>query len=76
MYTLETRTQAISAYAEGKSVKTICDSFGISRSCLYNWVKLYTVRKDKNMDAEYSYSQILSLQKQITKLTREYKVLQ
>ncbi len=76
MYTIETRKKAISAYTDGKSPKEICKSFGISRSCLYNWINLYTVRKDTVTDIEYSYSQVKSLQKQMAKLTRKYEILQ
>ncbi len=76
MYTIETRTQALYAYTDGKSPKEICKSFGISRSCLFNWIKLYAVRKDTVTDIEYSYSQMKLLQKQIVNLTRKNEILQ
>lgn len=76
MYTLEIRNQALLAYKDGKSPTKICKTFGISRSCLYNWIKLFSVRRDTDKNAEYTYSQIVSLQKQLAKLTQEHNILQ
>lgn len=76
MHPLETREQAITAYANGKSPIEICKTFGISRSCLYNWIKLFSVRQDTDSNIKYTYSQIISLQKQLAKLSKEHNILQ
>lgn len=76
MYSLEIRNQTLLAYKDGKSSIEICKIFGISRSCLYNWIRIYTTRTDKTTTTKYSYSQIVSLQKQLAKLTKEHNVLQ
>lgn len=76
MYSIETRNQVIIAYHDKKSPAEICKTFGISRSCLYNWIKLYSIRQCKNSDVKYSYSHIISLQKRLAKLTQEHNILQ
>ncbi|MBD5132666.1 MAG: transposase [Clostridiales bacterium] len=75
MYSLETRSQAINAYTNGVTTKEICKTFGISHSSLYNWIKLFSVRRDTDRNTKYSYSQIISLQKQLAKLAREHTIL-
>lgn len=76
MYTIETRNHAINAYNNKQSVREICAAFHISRSCLYNWIKLYTPHKDKATDTSYSYAQLVALQRKVNKLTRELAILQ
>ena len=76
MYSTEIHKQAINAYNNGISVKEICTSFSISRSCLYNWIKLFSVKQYTESNAQYTYSLIIELQKQLSKLAQEYKILQ
>ena len=76
MYCLETRNQVLKAYNNGKSFIDICKTFGISRSCLYNWIKPFSGRRDTDSNTKYTYSQIVSLQKQLAKLTQEHNILQ
>ncbi len=76
MYTLEIRNKVITAYNNNQSVKEICNTFQISRSCLFNWIKLYSLRIDTTTNNQYSYSQIIALQRKFKKLSREYEILQ
>ena len=76
MFSLETRKRAIAAYLDKKSVKSICDELRISRSCLYNWIKLYSKRNEPSTNTEYTYSRIVALRKKLDKLAREYEILQ
>ncbi len=76
MYTLETRNNSLTAYKNGKPAKEICTLFGISRTCLYHWIKLYEIKKDKNTCQEFKYSEVIDLQKKVKKLEKTKKILQ
>lgn len=66
MHSIETRNLVILAYNDKKSPTEICKTFDISRPCLYNWIKLYSIRQCNNNNVKYSYSHIISLQIRLT----------
>jgi len=76
MYSQQIRKNAINDYSKGKSVDGICNNYRISRTCLYNWIKLYSVKKDSASRTEFTYSQLVSLKKRLDKLSRQYEILQ
>lgn len=76
MYTLEIRDKAISTYKNGKTAKEICETFGISRTCLYNWIKWYKVRNDNGSSQEFKYSEVIDLQKKVKRLEKTKEILQ
>ncbi|MDE7167725.1 MAG: helix-turn-helix domain containing protein [Clostridia bacterium] len=45
MYTRALRTKALREYRKSKSVNEICKDFNTSKSCMYSWIKLYSVKK-------------------------------
>lgn len=76
MYTLEIRNQSINAYKNGKTANEICEAFGISRTCLYNWIKRYNVRNDNGSFPKYTYAEVIDLQKQVKRLEKTKEILQ
>ncbi len=76
MYTLEIRNQSINAYKNGKTANEICEAFGISHTCLYNWIKRYNVRNDNGSSPKYTYAEVIYLQKQVKRLEKTKEILQ
>ncbi len=76
MRTLETRNKSITAYKNGKTAKEICETFGISRTCLYNWIKQYKVRNDNGSSPKYTYTEVIDLQKKVKRLEKTKEILQ
>ncbi|MDE6276178.1 MAG: IS3 family transposase [Clostridia bacterium] len=76
MYTLETRNNSLSAYKNGKTAKEICKLFGISRTCLYNWIKRNKIIKDNGSSQKYTYVEVIALHRKIERLEKTKEILQ
>ena len=75
MYPKEIQELALADYESGRSAREICEEYKISRSCLYKWVNVNEVRKDKKTENAFTYKQLEILQRQVYKLTRENEIL-
>ncbi len=45
MYKKALMTKTLHEYRNNKSVNEICKDFNISKSCMYSWIKLYSIKK-------------------------------
>ena len=76
MHTIETRNNSLIAYKNGKTAKEICTLFGISRTCLYNWIKRYKIINDNGASPKYTYAEVIDLQKKVKRLEKTKEILQ
>ena len=70
-HTEEDKKLMVSLYVNGKSVQEICEKNQISRSALYNWIKLYTERKAPKTGTIISGHRIVCLEEENRKLREE-----
>lgn len=74
-HTEEDKKLLVSLYENGKSVQEICEKYQISRSALYNWIKLYTERKAPKTGTTISGHRIVCLEEENRKLREENEIL-
>lgn len=74
-HTEEDKKLMVSLYVNGKSVQEICEKNQISRSALYNWIKLYTERKAPKTGTIISGHRIVCLEEENRKLREENEIL-
>lgn len=74
-HTEEDKKFLVSLYENGKSVQEICEKYQISRSALYNWIKLYTERKSLKTGTTISGHRIVCLEEENRKLREENEIL-
>ena len=65
----------VSLYESGNSAQEICEKYQISRSALYNWIKLYTERKAPKPSITISGHRIVCLKEENRKLREENEFL-
>ncbi len=74
-HTEEDKKNLVSLYESGNSVQEICEKYQISRSTLYNWIKLYTERKAPKTGTTISGHRIVCLEEENRKLREENEIL-
>ncbi len=70
----EARLNAINDYQRKISPKLICQKYQVSKSTLYNWLKLYTVRIDTITGEKFTYKELQETNKLLEKKTKELEV--
>ncbi len=74
-HTEEDKKHLVSLYENGITVQEICEKYEISRSALYNWIKLYTERKAPKTGTTISGHRIVFLEEENRKLREENEIL-
>ena len=70
----ELKKQLVKLYNAGRSVQSICEEYKISKSSLYNWVKLYSEIKTEGK-LVFTGREVYLLQKEVTMLKEENEIL-
>lgn len=62
-------------YSQGVAVKDLVCKYKVSRSTVYEWVKLYSQKLDKKANNVFNYKQLLEEQKAFQKIALELEIL-
>lgn len=73
-FTKEFKETIINEYKNGKSYKVIRKKHNVPKTCLYDWLKLYSIRVHKN-EKVFTYKQYEDLQKKFEKVSREIEII-
>ena len=49
-YSEEQKKEIVSRYRSGEKISSICEDTGISKSTLYQWAKIYNLKKRKELN--------------------------
>lgn len=70
----EFKEKVINEYRNGLNYKEIKQKYGVSKTCLYDWLKLYPIKVHKNENT-FTYKQYEDLQKKFEKVFRELEII-
>ena len=73
-YTKEFKQEIVISYENGIPAKELYKEHNIPRSILYDWIKLYKKRADKNGNVS-TYQEVLNSQKKLDAMQRELEII-
>ncbi len=71
----ESRNEIVRLYSEQVSVKELMAQFGISRSSIYNCLKLDRMHRSSNGGMEVNFRKIISMESELERLRQENEIL-
>ena len=73
-YQDEFRSEIVDIFRAGMPVETICKKYQVSKSSVYNWIKLDSKHSSKNGAMQISFREIISLQSEVSRLRQENEI--
>ncbi|MCL2798223.1 MAG: IS3 family transposase [Firmicutes bacterium] len=73
-YPAEFKKEIVNLYENGTTAKQLSTKYNLSKSILYDWIKLYKKRTDKNSNVS-TYQEVLLAQKKLAAVQRELEIL-
>ncbi len=73
-YTIKFKEIIIKEYKNGTSYKEIKEKYNVPKTCLYDWLKLYSIKVHKD-EKIFTYKQYEDLQKKFEKVSRELEII-
>ncbi len=74
-HTEELKKSLVHEYCEGVAVKELIRKYKVSRSTVYEWIRLYKAQIDKKTKEVFDYKQLLNAQKKLQNLELELQIL-
>lgn len=74
-HTEEQKKNLVHEYCEGATAKDLICKYNVSRSTVYEWVKLYSQKLDKKTNNVFNYKQLLEEQKASQNTALELEIL-
>lgn len=74
VYNTSFKITIINEYKNGTSYKEIKEKYNVPKTCLYDWLKLYSIKVHKD-EKIFTYKQYEDLQKQFEKVSRELEII-
>ena len=71
----EQKRTLVHEYCEGTTVKSLICKYNVSRSTVYEWVKLYKAQTDKKTKEVFSYRQLLDVKNKLQNAELELQIL-
>lgn len=71
----EKRNEIVRMYSENVPVSELMDRFGISRSSVYNYVKLDRMHQSSNACMKVNFRRIISMESELERLRQENEIL-
>ena len=75
-YQDEFRSEIVDLFRAGMTVENICEKYQVSKSSVYNWIKLDSKHSSKNGVMQISFREIISLQSEVARLRQENEIFQ
>ncbi len=74
-HTKELKEKLVQEYCEGVAVKDLIRKYNVSRSTVYEWVKMYKTQINKKTNEIFNYKQLIEEQKASQKTALELEIL-
>mgnify|MGYP002707777413 CR=1 FL=1 len=74
VYNTRFKITIINEYKNGTSYKEIKEKYNVPKTCLYDWLKLYSIKVHKD-EKIFTYKQYEDLQKKFEKVSRELEII-
>ena len=73
-YDFDFKISVVEAYKNGLNYKEIREKFHVTKTCFYDWLKLYNTKVHQK-EKTFTYKQYEELQKRFEKISRELEII-
>lgn len=73
-YDFDFKISVVEAYKNGLNYKEIREKFHVTKTCFYDWLKLYKTKVHQK-EKTFTYKQYEELQKRFEKISRELEII-
>ena len=73
-YDYDFKISVVEAYKNGLNYKEIREKFHVTKTCFYDWLKLYNTKVHQK-EKTFTYKQYEELQKKFEKISRELEII-